>query len=283
MTKAQVAVVTDSTCNIPQDLLELHKIHVIPQVVNWDGASLLDGIDIQPAEFYQRLSTSDTMPTTSQPSAGEFLEFFTGVAENAETIVAILVSDELSGTLDSARTAAGMLEGTPIEIVDSRSASMGLGLIVLAAARAAERGLSHQAVAEVARSIVPKMKVMFVVDTLEFLHKGGRIGGAQRLIGSMLSMKPLLHLVDGRIEPLARIRTKKKAIKHLLEIVFADTESATKVHAAILSAVAPYERDEIRAAVIERVNPVEMPFAELSPVIGTHVGPGTVGIAYYSD
>lgn len=281
MSKARVAVVTDSTCNLPKELVEKYGIFVIPQILNWDGESLLDGIDITPEAFYERLASSDTIPTTSQPSAGEFFDFFQGVAEKAESIVAILISDELSGTLDSARAAANMIEDTPIEIVDSRSASMGLGLITLAACRSVEQGGNHVEAADVARALVPKMRVYFVVDTLEFLHKGGRIGGAQRLIGSMLSMKPVLRIDNGRIEPVARIRTKRKAMSHLLDVVFDEISGETDVHAAVISASAPEEGTRVFNKIKERIQPAELSLCELTPVVGTHAGPGTVGVAYY--
>jgi DegV family protein with EDD domain len=280
MEKRKVVVVTDSTCNLPEDIVEEYGIPVIPQILNWDGQSLRDGVDISPEAFYERLAASETIPTTSQASAGEFLEFFRQAAETAESIVAILISDELSGTLDSARTAAGMLPDLSIEIVDSRSASLGLGLIVLAAARAAQEGMDHAEVAQLARDMVPRMRVMFVVDTLEYLHKGGRIGGASRLIGSMLSLKPVLHLHDGRIEPLARIRTKRKAIRHLLDVAADDVKGVENLRGGVLSASSSKDAQAIVDEISQRMRPVELIQNELTPVIGTHVGPGTVGFAY---
>lgn len=167
MAKAPVAVVTDSTANLPDDLVRKHNIRVIPQILNWEGESLLDGIDIFPDGFYRRLSTAKEIPTTSQASPGQFVEFFGEVSETAESIVGIFISEYLSGTLSSAHTALQSMGDYPIEIVDSRSASLGLGLLVLAAARAAEAGHSAKEVAEMVRGLVPKVKIMFVVDTLE--------------------------------------------------------------------------------------------------------------------
>jgi DegV family protein with EDD domain len=282
MSKLKVAIVTDSTCNLPVELVEEYGLHVIPQVLIWDGATLRDGVDITVADFYQRLATSESVPTTSQASAGQFVEFFSEVAKTAESIVAILISDELSGTLDSARAAKDMMEGTPIEIVDSRSTAMGLGFVVLTAARAARQGLSAAEVADVARAVVPKVKVMFVVDTLEYLHRGGRIGGARRLLGSMLSVKPLLHLVDGRIEALENVRTKKKAVARLLELAVADV-AGQPVRAAVMDAVAPQEAEQISRSVQELMKPLEIIRSELTPVIGAHVGPGTVGVVYFVE
>jgi DegV family protein with EDD domain len=209
------------------------------------------------------------------------VEFFTQITEKADSIVGIFISDELSGTVDSAHSAAEMMPDSPIEIVDSRSTTMGLGLIVLAAAREAERGQDYIGVATVARSLVSKTQVLFVVDTLEYLHKGGRIGGARHLFGSLLSIKPVLQIVDGRIEPLATIRTKSKAIRHMLTVAEQETAGDRPVHAGVLNALSPQEAETIYKTIKDRIHPEELVQGELSPVIGTHVGPGTVGIAYY--
>ncbi len=281
MSKSKVAIVTDSTCNLSDDVVKMHNIHVIPQILQWDGETMLDGIDITPDVFFKRLAASETLPTTSQPTPGDFRDFFLKVGEQAESIVAICISDELSGTLNSAFQASKMIDDIPIEIVDSRSVSMGLGLIVLAAAQAVQDGKSQQEVADIARSLVPRVKVLFVVDTLEYLHKGGRIGGAAKLFGSMLSMKPVLQVKDGRVDTLAKIRTKKKALSHLLDLVVTDTAGKKDVYASIIAAVAPEDRDMLLKEVQERVGPVQLSHSELTPVIGTHGGPGTVGIAYY--
>lgn len=283
MSKTNVAIVIDSTANLPDNLVTEYQIHVVPQIVNWEGKSLLDGIDIQTEAFYAKLSQSKSIPTTSQPSAGEFLEHFKRVAETAESIVGIFISEHLSGTLSSARTAAEMMGDYPIEIVDSRSASMGLGLIALAAARAAAAGKDYKEVAAIARSIVPHIRVLFVVDTLEYLHRGGRIGGAKRLIGSVLSIKPVLHLEEGKIEPLASIRTKKKAVEHMLEVARQDMANQKQVHTAVLHAAAPSDAQKLEQTIHEIIQPVEVVNGALSPVIGTHVGPGTLGVAYYAE
>jgi DegV family protein with EDD domain len=277
-----VAIVTDRTCNLPDDLIVQYDINVIAQILNWAGESLLDGIDSQPEAFYERLSTSATIPTTSQPSAGEFFEYLSKVAESADSIVAVLISDELSGTIGCARTAVDMMEGTPIEIVDSRAASMGLGFAALEAARAAASGMSAKEVAQVAKEVAGRVRVMFVVDTLEYLHRGGRIGGASRMIGSMLALKPVLHLDDGKIDTLAKIRTKKKAMRYMLDVVKEEAQGR-KIHASVINALAPVEGEQLKATLEQEMDVVEFIPSDLSPVIGTHVGPGTVGIVYYAD
>ncbi|MCP4429006.1 MAG: DegV family protein [Chloroflexi bacterium] len=280
---SKVAVVVDSTAFLPPELVEQYDLRVIPQILNWEGESYKDDIDIKPDAFYARLKTAKEMPTTSQPSAGEFVEFFSEVAKTADSIVAVLISEHLSGTLASARAAKDMMPDASIEIVDSRSTVMGLGFIALAAARAIENGADHKEAAEAARALVPHMRIVFVVDTLEFLHRGGRIGSAKRFVGSMLSIKPLLHIADGKIEPLASVRTKRKAIAHMLNHMEEEMKGKSNVRAAVMNAVAPDEAAKVVAEVEKRANPKELLSTELSPVIGTHAGPGTVGVIYYAE
>lgn len=283
MKKQKVAVVVDSTAYIPPDLVEKHHIHVIPQILTWEGETYLDGVDISPKVFYEWLAGAKEIPTSSQPTPAQFYDFFSKVSEDAESIVGVFISEHLSGTLDSACSAAEMMPDFPIEIIDSRSTSLGLGFMALAAARAAELGMSIEEVALIARALVEPMRVVFVVDTLEFLHRGGRIGGAQRLFGSMLSVKPLLHLQDGRIEPLVSTRTRKKAIQELLSRFVEETKNKKGVHVGVIHANALEESMLLCDEVSARITPVELISAEFSPVIGTHVGPGNLGLVYYAE
>ncbi|MGD2077389.1 MAG: DegV family protein [Chloroflexota bacterium] len=283
MAKRKVAVATDSVSNLPQELIDEYDIKIIPQRLNWEGVTYLDGVDITEEAFYERLRVAKEIPTTSQPSAWEFKEFFQEIAETYDDILCITISDHLSGTLDSAMGAQQMAPEISVEVIDSRSASMGQGFIVLAAARAVSEGADLTEAAEVTRRMVPVTHAVFVVDTLEFLHRGGRIGGAQRLVGSVLSIKPLLHLVDGRIEPLASVRTKRKALGRALEIIEADTIGKGPLHAAVMYASNPEEASQFRQSIQDKLKPVELMQTELTPVIGTHTGPGLVGIAYYNE
>lgn len=283
MSNSKVAIVTDSTANLPDHLIKQYNLNVVPLNVNWGGQTYLDGIDISAAEFYRRLQTDKESPTTSQPSAGQFEEVFSKLFEDHESIVGVFLSDALSGTLASARTAATTLKDHPIELVDTRSISFGLGYMVLAAARAAEKGLGQAEIAEAAHRLIQPMHFTFVVETLEYLHRGGRIGGAQRLLGSVLSIKPLLHLFDGKVEALESVRTKRKAVNRMLDIAVEDTRGKGDVRAAVVHASAPEEAEDFRQVVVDKLNPVELMLDELTPVIGTHVGPGTVGLVYYAE
>ena len=283
MTKTKVAIVTDSVANLTPETIAEHNIYVIPQILNWEGQSLLDQIDITTTEFYARLAQSKDLPKTSQPSPGQFTEHFQKVAEGAESIVAIFVSSALSGTIQSATLGAQEMGDYPIEIVDSRSASLGLGLLAVAAARQAAAGHDYSEVAEHVRGLVARMRVLFVVDTLEYLHKGGRIGGAKRLVGSVLSIKPVLHIENGQIEPLASVRTKSKAIAHMLDVVLAEMNGKQHIHAGIIHAGAPQDAEYIKQQVLQAVQPEELLRNELTPVIGANVGPGIVGMGYYTE
>jgi len=283
MSKPKVAVVVDSTATLPQELRDEYDIHVIPQILNWEGETYRDGVDITPTEFYERLKSAKELPTTSQPSTGEFFEIFGEIAKTYESIVGVFISEYLSGTYACASAAAEMMEDYPIEIVDSRSASMGLGFMAVTAARSIQEGLSYSDAAHSASELVSGMKVMFIVDTLEYLHRGGRMGGAQRIVGSVLSIKPLLHLDDGRIEVMASVRTKKKAVARALEIIREDTSGKGPMHTAVLHAAAPEEASNFFDEVNSQFHPVENMLAEVSPVIGAHVGPGLVGLAYYTE
>lgn len=279
--EGKIAVLTDSTAYIPEDIIQKFDIHVIPLLVNWGEQSYLDNVDITPEVFYDRLTKEKDLPTTSQPSAGAFKEKFEALAKEYSGIVAVLLSEDLSGTVASALAAQEMMGDFPIEIVNSKLTTMALGLMVVEAAKVAQTGGSLGEVAAAARSLVGKMRVMFVVDTLEFLHKGGRIGGAKRLVGSMLAMKPLLQLEDGKIAALDSVRTKKKAIQTMLGHFYEDAEGKENIHLTVFHGVAEGEAKAIMEEIQAERALTDAVLAKLSPVIGVHTGPGTVGMAYY--
>jgi len=285
MSAQRIAVVTDSTAYLPPDVRERLGIPVIPLNVVWGEEVLKDGVDIDPPAFYQRLQTARVMPTTSQPSAGEFVDFFTQVADGrgVDTIVGVFISSALSGTVASAEAAKGMLSGLRIEVVDSLSTSMGLGFQAMAAAEAARAGASLEEVVEAAQRVRYRLHVLFVVDTLEFLHRGGRIGGAQRFLGTALKIKPLLELEGGRIEPLEQVRTKKKAVARMLEIAVERRGTAPAPRAAVVHADAMEAAQVLQQEVQAALGAEEVYLAEVSPVIGTHTGPGTLGVAFYTQ
>ena len=278
-----IAIVTDSTGYIPTDLVRKYGIHVAPQIIIWGEETIRDGVDILPEAFYERLKTAKVMPTTSQVTIAYFHELFQKLSAEGKQILAILVSSKLSGTISSAVQAKDMLPQSQIEIVDSLSTAMALGFQVLAAARAAEAGRGFAEVVAVAQSAGPKTGIVFAVETLEFLHRGGRIGGAARLLGTALNLKPVLELVDGRIEPVEKIRTKAKARERLLDIVEGRVKGKGNLRLATVHAGVKAEASELLEQAVARLKPVETIVAEASPVVGNHAGPGTVGLAYSID
>ena len=279
----RVAIVTDSTADIPPELVAQYNIHVVPQILIMGEKTWLDGVDIDSPTFYELLRTSPDFPASSQPHVVSFQELFVELSKEVEGIAAVLVSDELSGTINSAQVAAANLPDIPIGIVDSRSASMQLGLIVLAAARVAAEGGDLQAVVDTARALVDRVQVLFVVDTLEYLHRGGRIGAASRLFGTALNLKPVLEIREGIVQPVARIRSKRKALDKVLQIMEEQLAGTQRVHMAVLHVAAPEEAGRFAEQLETRFKPGEMFRSECGPVIGTHVGPGTVGVAFYAD
>jgi DegV family protein with EDD domain len=279
----ELAIVTDSTAYIPADIGSKYKIHVAPQVLIWDGEEMEDGVDIMPPEFYARLKTSKTMPTTSQATIASFKIIFEPLVARGVPILAILISPKLSGTIQSAEQAKQMFPGAKIEIVNSESVAMALGYQVLAAARAAEAGASFEEVVAVAEGARAHTGVVFLVDTLEFLHRGGRIGGAARFLGSALNLKPLLEVRDGRVEPLEKVRTRAKARERLLEVVEERVKGKSKLRLATLHASSEEDAAALLAEAVGRLHPVEHMLTAVSPVVGTHAGPGTIGLAYCTE
>ncbi|MEN8098758.1 MAG: DegV family protein, partial [Chloroflexota bacterium] len=239
-----------------------------------------DNVDIKPTEFYNRLTSSSLFPTTSQPNVGEFYEFFRSVAQNADSIVAVLISDALSGTIDSAKGAVAMIDDLRITVVDSMATSMMLGFTVLEAAKLAADGASHDEVVAAAEKAVDETGILFLVDTLEFLHRGGRIGGAAKYIGSALNLKPILEINDGVIMPLAKVRTTKKAYEKTIEILKDRLGDATNVKLAVIHAGALERANEARDDLAKRFNLSEVLVTDVSPAIGAHAGPGTIGFCY---
>jgi fatty acid kinase fatty acid binding subunit len=279
---AKVAVVTDSTAYIPKDLLERHAITVAPQVLIWGDQTYNDGVDIQPDEFYKKLQSATVMPTTAQVTIVTMQRIFQGLVEKGFDVLGVFVSGKFSGTMQSAthgREALGAA-AEKVTLVDSQAAAMALGFQALAAARAAEAGASVAELKELVERSRSHVGIYFVVDTLEFLHRGGRIGGAQRFIGSALNLKPILALRDGRVEPEDRVRTKSKAVDRVLELVTQDVKGRSNIRLATVHANAEAEATQLLARAAQDVGAIEQVVASLSPVVGAHTGPGTVGLAF---
>lgn len=276
----KVAIVTDSSAYLPKAFVDQYQISVVPLTLNWDGQSYYDGVDIQADAFYTRLSTSSSIPTTSQVTVQQFVDVYRKLLDAGHDVISLNLSSGISGTVESAMIAQEQFPGAPLLVVDTKLVAMALSLMVLAVARAAEAGADLQACKAVADEVFPKIGVYFTVDTLTYLHKGGRINSAKRLMGSALNLKPLMEIREGKIELVESVVSRKKAIARMLDLVEKRIAGASPVRVAPFHALALEEALELQQAAQARFNPAENILSEVSPVIGTHTGPGTLSIAF---
>lgn len=281
---SKVAIVTDSTCSYHKDAAGSTLIQSIPLHIIWGDKVFLDGVDITAEEFYKKLKTSKDIPTTSQPSPAAFHEVYTNLIDQGYDILSIHISSKLSGTLDSAIQAKEMLPGARIQLVDSLSTSYAAGYQVMAAARLASQGATLDECKSEAEKARQHTGVYFLVNTLEYLHRGGRIGGAAAFMGTMLNLKPLLELRDGRVEAVERVRSTAKAMDRLLYL-FENAVGKNKapIRITALHADTPDEAQNLLMKARDRfaINEVsELMLGRISPVLGVHTGPGTLGIVF---
>jgi DegV family protein with EDD domain len=274
-----VAVVTDSTAYLPLELLEGYGIHVVPLYVVLPGRSGREGLDIGPEEVARALSVRGQTVSTSRPTPGDFLAAYRHALDSgAEQLVSVHLSGELSGTSDAARLAAAQVGEHIVTVVDSRSAAMGCGFPVLAAARSAAAGADRAEVAETARRTAAETSTFFVVDTLEHLRRGGRIGAAAAVLGSALAVKPVLHVKDGRVVPLEKVRTAARANSRLVQRAV-EAAGDGPVSVAVHHLAAGERAERLAAELRERLPALrELHVSELGAAIGAHVGPGAVGV-----
>jgi len=279
VTARGVAIVTDSTADLPPALAIARGITVVPLTLHLDGQSLLDGVDITAAEFYRRLRLATTHPTTSQPSPGRFAETYNALLKNHESVVSIHISEKLSGTFDSARQAAAMTDPKRVRVIDSGVASMSLGLINLVASTLSARSADAEAIEAKVLAMKPHLQTYFSVATLEFLRRGGRIGRANALLGSVLQVKPVLCIRDGLVTPLERVRTFERALTRVVELTRElDRGKGVCIIVGHADAAADAER------VARELKPIAdtLMIQPLGPVVGAHAGPGSVGVGCYS-
>lgn len=282
MSSQRIAILTDSTCDLPPEVAKQHEIHVIPLYVLWSGEQLRDGVDIDHATFYSRLPRDPAHPSTSQPTPADFVQTIEAI--EADEIVGVFISDRLSGTIASANAAKAMVK-RPFHVVDSGSVSMGLGWQALAAARARNAGATVPEILQAVEEVRNKLQVVFTPETLEYLHRGGRIGAAAKLLGTALQLKPLLTIRPsiGIVEPLEKVRSRKKSLARVVEYVLEQIDTSRPLHAAVIHAEAPDDAQDMAEDLRSRIEPAELLMANVTPVVGTHGGPGVIGIAAYTE
>jgi fatty acid-binding protein DegV len=303
-----IKIVTDSTAYLPEATVRQHDLRIVPLCVHFGEEAFKEGVELSHEEFYARLKAAPVLPTTSQPSAGEFHEVFKELVDAGHEVVVLTISSKLSGTWNSAMAAKEMLPEAKICVIDSLSTSIGLQLMVgaaieaaaaisvidslstaiglqlmlAAAVEAAQAGASRQEILDQVEEIKARIHVLFVVDTLEYLAKGGRIGNAKAFMGTLLKVKPILVLQDGVIEPLEQVRSKQKAQARMLDLVeeYVGGKGA-QAKVAICGALVPEEVNALSRDLVGRLGCEQPSISEIGPVIGTHTGPGVIGVAVY--
>jgi DegV family protein with EDD domain len=272
-----VRVVSDSSCDLPPETCDALGIEIVPLTIRFGDDEFVDREELSTDDFWRKLETSPVLPETAAPSVGAFEETFRNLhEEGADGIVCVNLSSALSATMQSAQVAAKALDGLcPIEIIDSASASMGIGILTLHAARRAAEGADVETIAREVTERRAHQRLYATLDTLEYLKRGGRIGGAQALVGSMLSIKPIVTVVNGAVEQAGKVRTRSKALNFILDRVpSGQVESVCVLHSGAA------DIDEFLGALQPKVPDAEIVVGRIGPVVGVHVGPGAMGITW---
>ena len=272
-----VRIVTDSTADLTPEQQRTAGITVVPLNVHFGDEVFRDHVDLSTDEFFRRLKASPQLPRTSQPSVGAFEEAYRSLGQGGDQIVSVHLSSKVSGTYNSALMAAQSVGEGKIDVVDSLSTSMALGFMALEGAKLARAGRDRQSVTERLRSLVPQSRVICVVDTLTYLERGGRIGKARALLGSLLNVKPILQLKDGEVVPLGRARGRPQALSRLVELLERDGAVS---QLAIMHGAAQSDAEQLRQRVASRYPGVDIQLTEIGAVLGTHTGPGVIGFTY---
>ena len=271
-----VRVVTDSACDLPQDIVDELGIEIVPLTIRFGSEELVDRKELGTEEFWRRLETSPVLPETAAPSAGAFETAFRSLAADGATgIVCVNLSSKLSATMQAAQVAAKTVEECPVEVVDSLSVSMGLGSLAIVAARAGAAGTDLDEIVAQMLDLRSRAKLFGTLDTLEYLKKGGRVGGARAMLGSMLSIKPVVEVRDGVVEEAGKVRTRSKALRLLVDKV----KEAPVQNLSVLHGDAP-DVEEL----LEMLDPIvprdQIVVGQIGPVVGTHAGPRIIGVSY---
>jgi DegV family protein with EDD domain len=276
----KTAVVTDSTAYIPKDLREKYNIHMIPLSVIFGTETYREEIDLTAEQFYEEVKTRE-LPTTSQPPIGEFVELFEQLGKDHDAIISIHLSSGISGTFQGAVTAGSMVEGVKVYAFDSEVSCMPQGFYALEAAELANQGQPAEEIIQRLNEIKQSAKAYFMVDDLSHLQRGGRLSSAQAFIGSLLQVKPLLHFVDKQIVPFEKVRTKKRALNRVAELMAEDVRTGEPYRAVVIHANREEEANDWKASLEAQFPNVEFMISYFGPVIGTHLGEGSLGMGWY--
>ena len=283
LTSLNTAIVLDSTADFPEAPERFPNWRVVPLYVRFGDESFKDYVELGPEEFYARLRTAPALPTTSQPTPGDFVAAYEQLA-GYERILSLHIAGRLSGTVESARTAAGVVGGDRVRVHDSNTASAAIAMLGLAIQRRLERGTTDEEVEELVARYASEARLLFTVETLEFLAKGGRIGRAAAMAGQLLKVKPILTITDGEVVPLAKVRGNHKAMQEFVERFTESTEDVPELRVGIAHADAPGKAEQLVKMVRDLRPRAEIELVTtLGAVVGTHAGPGCVGFFWFTD
>ncbi|MDY7042180.1 MAG: DegV family protein [Chloroflexota bacterium] len=279
----KVAIVTDSAANLPPELVARHHIAVVPVLLHWNGHEYHDGVNITPGEVYRHLrqATDGALPRTSTPSMGDFVRTYARAAQEAESIVSVHLSAELSGVYQIAHAASELVD-VPVHVLDCRTAAMGCGFTALEAARTAEAGADVEHVLDRTRQIARRVHVYATLETLSYLHRGGHVPAIASIAGSVLKICPILTVENGPARLAELPRTRRRAVARLLARMTKETRGRP-VHAAVMHADVPEEAEDLRRKVAARFDCRELFITEFTPIMGAHTGPGVLGVAWWSE
>jgi fatty acid kinase fatty acid binding subunit len=275
-------IVADTTCGLTPEIAQRLGIPLVPQIIHFGEDSFREGVDIDHATFMARLRTGKGLPKTVAPYPGDFLEVFDSMARAGESIVCVHPSSEVSGTVRSALTARESFPEADIRVVDTRTIAGPLASIVLAADRLAREGGNADQVEELVLEMMPRARIYFLVDTLEFLQRGGRIGGASALVGTILQIKPILTFRDGRVDQFEKERTKRRALARIKEVVLAEAARGVDTHLTVMHTGVPAEATELAQEMKIALGTGDAMIMDLVPAIVTHAGPGALAIGFFT-
>jgi DegV family protein with EDD domain len=274
-------IVADTTCSLPRDLLAQRGIPTVPQVVIFGEDAYHDDRELDTATFLQKLKASPALPKTAAPEPPLYYPIFKAALDKGESVIVIAPSAKVSGTVRSAEVAAQEFPGLDVRVIDSLTVSCNLGSLILVADDMAKAGKSADEIEAKVRNMIPRGRIFFVVDTLEYLAKGGRIGGAKKLLAELLEIKPILTIRDGQVEPFEQQRTKKRAMARLVEVVAEECPRTGESYLSVLQVEAESEAQAFVATLKEHVSVPEIPIYELPPAIVVHGGPKTMGVGFF--
>lgn len=282
--KHKVAIIVDSSACLPKDMLEANGIYVVPHVLIIEQKAYKDGVDMEPGQFYKILQRNQSIPTTAAPKPADFLDAFQQVSRNAESILCLTLADTFSSTYNSARVAKEMaatsLSKTPVMVLDTRAAAGAQGLIALEAARLAQSGADLRTVSDRVMDLVPKVNLIALLDTLYYLARGGRVPKVAAWAGSILGMKPIAEMRLGEARLLEKPRTRAKAIERLFALM-AERVKVQPVHVNVMHTDALSDAEALKERVAQSYQCAELFISEFTPVMGAHLGPGLLGLAFY--